>query len=115
MVNFLLSMKRPYSQYVVSRLNEYSCGRIDGELHVCCPFKPIVIVEPTTPSSTSATPTGPPDVSNHRNMKLLPEECGYLDIGDKIKNGVNASLNEFPWMALLSYRTSEFYNSKIFK
>ncbi|KAJ8960284.1 hypothetical protein NQ318_004009 [Aromia moschata] len=47
----------------------------------------------------------PPDVTRHKNLRLLPEECGLIDIGDKIRNGQNADFNEFPWMALLSYRS----------
>lgn len=115
MVDVLLSLKRPYSAFVVNRLNAYTCGYEDGALQVCCPSSPIKIVEPPKVTTTTPPPTvGPPDVSNHRNLNLLPEDCGYLDIGDKIRNGINASLVEFPWMALLSYRTSKFFFNKIY-
>lgn len=106
MINVLMSIQRPYSAYVINRLNAYTCGYDEGTLQVCCPSTPINIVEPTK-ATTPPPRSGPPDVSKHANLKLLPENCGYLDIGDKIRNGINASLNEFPWMALLSYKTSK--------
>lgn len=109
MINFLKTIQRPYSAFVVNRLNAYTCGYDEGTLQVCCPSSPIVIVEPTKvkPTPPTVLTVKLPDVSDHANLNMLPQDCGYLDIGDKIKNGINASLNEFPWMALLSYKTSK--------
>ncbi|KAG7297997.1 hypothetical protein JYU34_018756 [Plutella xylostella] len=47
-------------------------------------------------------PSGPPDVSGHRNLKLLPEHCGEID-EDRIIGGNRTHLFEMPWMVLLSY------------
>lgn len=35
-----------------------------------------------------------------------------MDIDNKIINGENAGLNEFPWMALLQYKTSKYGQSQ---
>lgn len=117
MVDFLMTLQRPYSAYVVNRLNAYTCGYEDGATQVCCPSTPIKIVEPRKPVTATSAPAaavGPPDVSAHKNLNLLPQDCGYLDLGDKIRNGINASLNEFPWMALLNYKTSELFQVPIY-
>ncbi|XP_018569549.1 serine protease easter-like [Anoplophora glabripennis] len=50
-------------------------------------------------------PPPPPDVLNHENLKLLPEECGQINYDSKIRDGTEAGLREFPWMALLAYNT----------
>lgn len=107
MIDYLKTIQRPYSAYVINKLNAYTCGYDEGTLQVCCPSTPIKIVEPTKMPTTSVPAVGPPDISKHKNLNMLPPDCGYLDIGDKIRNGINASLNEFPWMSLLSYNTSE--------
>lgn len=49
----------------------------------------------------------PKDVSRHPAVReLLPEVCGVFT-EEKITRGNNASLFEFPWMALLGYVTSK--------
>ncbi|KAG5896191.1 hypothetical protein JTB14_016965 [Gonioctena quinquepunctata] len=111
MVNYLRSVRRPIPQRVIERINAYTCSYASNQVWVCCPPGPIVFEnnQPTVTTAPAPRPgnqvESPPDVSSHRNYRLLPEECGYLDSGDKIRNGINASLNEFPWMALLSYRS----------
>lgn len=35
-----------------------------------------------------------------------------MDIDNKIINGENAGLNEFPWMALLQYKTCKYGQSQ---
>ncbi|XP_056634735.1 phenoloxidase-activating factor 3-like [Diorhabda sublineata] len=98
MIEAIKSLNRPLSQHVTQQLNSYSCSFSNNVAHICCPQGPIIIQEGENES--------PPDVSNHRNLRLLPTNCGYLDPGkDRIRNGKNAEINEFPWMALLSYRT----------
>lgn len=132
MLNFIRSRSKPLSSYIKKSLLAYTCSYRNNTVHVCCPSAPIVITEePTTrglvmtmrkdesssPTSVSETlintetvPVGktdsPPDVSSHENLHMLPtDECGYLDNQDKIRNGQMTALNEFPWMALLSYKT----------
>lgn len=48
------------------------------------------------------------EIENHRNIRLLPTECGDVD-GNKIIGGTTAGLFEFPWMALISYKYSEWF------
>ncbi|KAF4521878.1 hypothetical protein B566_EDAN008404 [Ephemera danica] len=49
------------------------------------------------------------DLTSHRNYRLLPQEiCGTSAGGpNRIINGQNVTLGQFPWMALLGYKTSE--------
>ncbi|XP_018568809.1 serine protease 7-like [Anoplophora glabripennis] len=103
-VDFLQAAPSPIPEEVRIVLNKYICG-YDETFKVCCPSKPIRINLQLNDLSLQ-NPPPPPDVSNHKNFKLLPEECGYLDSPNKIRNGKDANLNEFPWMALLSYKTS---------
>jgi hypothetical protein len=57
------------------------------------------------------------DISRHRNYRLLPQEiCGTTAGGpNRIINGQNVTLGQFPWMALLGYKSKlvmyvcEFY------
>ncbi|XP_074036725.1 phenoloxidase-activating factor 1-like [Leptinotarsa decemlineata] len=109
MVDFLSTAKRPLSNSASKRLNAFTCSFASNQVWVCCPPGPIVIPnEPVVATPPTVEPERPPpDVTQHRNYRMLPQECGYLETGDKIRNGVNASLNEFPWMALLSYRTRQ--------
>ncbi|CAG9837626.1 unnamed protein product [Diabrotica balteata] len=96
-LDVLRSAKRPLPPSVSKQINAYYCGFADNIAHVCCPQGPIIIKD-------GSTPEPPPDVSNHRNLFLIPPNCGQLDLQNKIRNGQNADLNEFPWMALLRYR-----------
>lgn len=69
---------------------------------MCCPSRPIQILINNNNNQQ--------DFTRHRNYRLLPGNCGPLnDSGDKVINGENTTLFEFPWMALLSYRTSKFF------
>lgn len=100
MKDILKIIKRPIPQYLRAILNSYVCGYESGKLQICCPSTPIII-----PKSILE----PPDVSSHPNIKLLPKDCGYIDIEDKIRYGTNTSFNEFPWMSLLSYKTGKVF------
>lgn len=107
LVDFLMQVPKPVSEEVRLELNKYMCG-YDSGIKVCCPSGPIVIKTMANVETVDLeNPPPPPDVSNHRNFKLLPEECGLLPIPDKIRDGKNANLHEFPWMALISYNTNE--------
>ncbi|KAF7279784.1 hypothetical protein GWI33_006744 [Rhynchophorus ferrugineus] len=87
---------------VAAKLQAYTCGSDSIGSKVCCPFGPINLDLGVTVSN----PSTPPDISRHQNLKLLPEDCGYLDTENRIVNGEDAYLNEFPWMALLGYKSS---------
>ncbi|KAJ8965980.1 hypothetical protein NQ314_003808 [Rhamnusium bicolor] len=108
--NFLKRVPQPVPEEIKIQLNKYTCG-YDGSIKVCCPSGPIPIkIKDTYDADADAlleNPPPPPDIANHKNYYLLPEECGYLGNPDKIRNGIDAKLNEFPWMALLSYNTSK--------
>lgn len=53
-------------------------------------------------------------VSNHSSANILPipgeslGECGSLEIGERIINGEEAGLFDFPWMALLGYSDGQW-------
>ncbi|CAH1181758.1 unnamed protein product [Phyllotreta striolata] len=101
MLEALQFVGRPVPQSVSQEVNRYVCGSDNGETKICCPDGTITL-------NGGGSDSGPPDVSRHRNLGLLPYDCGYLDdANDKIRNGQNAELNEFPWMALLGYRSSK--------
>lgn len=86
MTEFLGLIVKPYADYIRKKLNSYVCDYKNGKHYVCCP--PSSIIDP---------------------IKLLPKDCGYRDIDDKVRNGNTASLNEFPWMALLVYKTGNVF------
>lgn len=67
------------------------------------------ITSTNTPTITTDSPEETlPDVSEHKNLGLLPtEDCGYLDNQDRIRNGQKTALNEFPWMGLVSYKSGK--------
>lgn len=70
---------------------------------------PIPTVSPPTPNPSPELgdrfySEPPPDISNHQNIDLLPKRCGNGD-EDKLIGGNRTGIFEFPWMALLSYRT----------
>lgn len=102
MVDFLHQIGSSYPNYVLKELNSFACGYFDNQLHVCCPLELINII-------AHSPQLEPPDVSTHRNLKLLPEECRDSDKQDVIKFGYNAPLDEFPWMALLYYGTGKIF------
>lgn len=45
---------------------------------------------------------------DHKNIGLINDikNCGKSS-SDKIKNGVEAKVHEFPWLALLNYRSTK--------
>lgn len=106
MINLLDRVPQPIPPRITNLLKSYQCGFEGRNPKVCCPSKPIIldtVIEKRPDIST----VGPPNVSRHKNIGLLPKNCGHMDLGDKIVNGNKTGLFEFPWMALLSYRTSK--------
>lgn len=53
-----------------------------------------------------------PDVSQHRNLGLLPSNCGPIE-DNKIVGGNRTRLFEMPWMVLLSYNSGKNYLSEV--
>lgn len=105
-LKLVASLKRPFTTAVTQRLNSFKCGPSTGSVKVCCP-QGTVYLDPTSQATTPENRTEPPDVTHHRNINLLPQTCGYLDVSKKIVFGENADLNEFPWMALLQYKSEK--------
>ncbi|XP_072390342.1 phenoloxidase-activating factor 1-like [Diabrotica undecimpunctata] len=96
MLTALLTVERPLSDEAKKQLKAYLCS---DHLKVCCPTSQIVI------SDGDSTDV---DITKHKNYKLLPEDCGYLDIAHiRVINGEDAELSEYPWMSLLSFRGSD--------
>lgn len=100
MLNLLKTVKRPPPPEVSRTLTAYKCGEKN---QVCCPPGPITLGS----DIEYHTRTEAPDVTKHRNYRILPQNCGFLDENiRKITGGEDAALNEYPWMALLRYRTA---------
>ncbi|RZB40872.1 Trypsin and/or CLIP domain containing protein, partial [Asbolus verrucosus] len=99
-LEFLDNVPRPLSMEVRNLLKSYICEYEGEKAQVCCPTKPIKI-----PKSQPLKIAPPPNVDHHRNMNLLPKNCGSVDTTDRIFYGSKTGLFEFPWMALLFYET----------
>ncbi|XP_049780411.1 CLIP domain-containing serine protease HP8-like [Schistocerca gregaria] len=100
------------SRQTIELLSRSNCGYQGKVPVVCCPQQKI---QPSGFSSTDALPAPiseqPNDVSLHPRVGLLPfSECGHAE-NDRIIGGNETGLFEFPWMALLGYKTrdNKFY------
>ncbi|KAJ8965982.1 hypothetical protein NQ314_003810 [Rhamnusium bicolor] len=92
MLDFIESSPKPVSAEVRSKLNNYVCAFEEGVIKICCPSEPIELDK----KEELEVPLPPPDITNHKNLNLLVEDCGLIDIGDKIINGVNAGIPDGP-------------------
>nr|NP_001298413.1 serine protease easter-like precursor [Papilio polytes]BAM20645.1 melanization protease 1 [Papilio polytes] len=99
------------SPATVKKVHDALCG-FDGIQKVCCSdfFSSRSLIEEV---ETYVQSSGD-GIENHRNIGLLPTECGDIDCG-RIVGGVTAGLYEFPWLALISYRDAENKGSLPFK
>lgn len=111
MVDFLNKSPKPFSAELRALLNKYVCTYENNAVNtkICCPSDPIDLNDR---SSKDLPAPPPPDVLNHENIKLLPEECGVIETGSKIRGGTDANLREFSWMAILGYRTGTTLSSQ---
>ncbi|XP_028137099.1 CLIP domain-containing serine protease B10-like isoform X1 [Diabrotica virgifera virgifera] len=105
MMTALLTVQRPLSDTAREQLEAYYCA---ADFKVCCPRVPIVIKELANRTDPDASEPGQissdVDMTKHRNYRLLPSDCGYLDVaGTRIINGQDAG-RDYPWMTLLSFR-----------
>ncbi|KAF2899261.1 hypothetical protein ILUMI_06915 [Ignelater luminosus] len=90
----------PLSQTDKEILHSYQCT-VDNSAIVCCPDSPFAI-----PSSNNPDNELPPDVTNHKNKKLLPKECGLIAYRPRVP-GDRYLYYKYPWMVLLNYRLAE--------
>ncbi|XP_055612830.1 transmembrane protease serine 9-like [Uranotaenia lowii] len=79
---------------------------------ICCPDR--VVSPDPLPVTTTSTPqptTVLPSTGGSSDQVKLPDpskfECGLDHLGDRIYGGVNASIDEFPWFALLEYQSKK--------
>ncbi|KRT82249.1 Trypsin, partial [Oryctes borbonicus] len=91
LLKFISANSLPYDQYK-SIISKFICNLENQQ--VCCPFKvPDVIASNTVV-----------DHSQHSNYKLLPTNCGSSITIQKIINGNETSLFEFPWAVALQHK-----------
>ncbi|CAH1646525.1 unnamed protein product [Spodoptera littoralis] len=102
--------QRPLPTHVVSYLRRSQCGFEGYVPRVCC--GPL----PEEQEATSARPTPRPNQPpTQGSSDLFPEDsspaprnqCGIDTTGDRVYGGTITDLDEFPWMALLGYRTNK--------
>ncbi|XP_063985534.1 CLIP domain-containing serine protease B4-like isoform X2 [Diachasmimorpha longicaudata] len=115
----------------VDMLRKSRCG-LDGipvrEFKVCCPSQMSLLnspesssgttpVTPVMPVTTAATISAPrqdppdplPDVTTHRNLRLLDQNiCGPVT-EEKIIGGDKTGVFDYPWMALIAYKVYNNY------
>lgn len=62
----------------------------------------------TTTTTRRPSTVNPPTPSNGRgNVLPVPPECGPTSLSDKIYNGKDTALDQYPWMVLLEYMQSK--------
>ncbi|XP_011873132.1 PREDICTED: venom protease-like [Vollenhovia emeryi] len=94
----ILTGPKPLSASTVETLRISQCGFDGNDPKVCCNL------ETSTPMMRrDASNQGPPDVTNHPNLRLLDHvACGPLAT-QKIVGGNKTRVFQYPWMALISY------------
>ncbi|PSN45975.1 Melanization protease 1 [Blattella germanica] len=101
----LLTQSRPIPADVLDFLRRSQCGFEGRTPLVCCAVTSDTPTPPpiTRPPVSEPGVSGPVDVSNHPNLRLLPLNiCGpYTE--NKILNGKETEVFEYPWMALIGY------------
>ncbi|KAM3963662.1 phenoloxidase-activating enzyme 1 [Aphomia sociella] len=101
---------RPLPSNVIRFLKQSQCGFEGYTPRVCCgPLAPRE--EPTSTTqrqrTTTSSNSGVIDpVSEEDSLPAPKNNCGIDNNGDRIYGGQITDLDEFPWMALLGYRTS---------
>ncbi|GJQ76778.1 hypothetical protein Trydic_g15618 [Trypoxylus dichotomus] len=73
-------------------LRRYQCES-PGDVRVCCPSNSTLLLNLITSTNDS----------DHPNVKLLPSTCGVTGSVQKITNGNETALFEFPWATALKY------------
>ncbi|KAJ8721368.1 hypothetical protein PYW07_002143 [Mythimna separata] len=101
--------QRPLPNSVVSHLRKSQCGFEGYVPRVCCGPLPSNQEEPATqrptPRPTQAPSQGSSSYNQEDSSPAPRNQCGVDTNGDRIYGGQFTDLDEFPWMALLGYRT----------
>ncbi|XP_021712954.1 coagulation factor IX isoform X1 [Aedes aegypti] len=77
--------------------------------YVCCDETALQLETPSTSTAPTATTTTnvATDIANHPNARLLNmPSCGRTNLDDKIAFGERAPMYQYPWMAMLIYRSA---------
>lgn len=123
----------PRPRHVIKLIRDNQCGFYGNIPYVCCqksmPETTTITTEAqTTPPSTTQLPFIPASVTeryeqeeeiashdnleniitSHPNYRLLANDiCGPIATDGRITSGSKATLNEYPWMALIAYDVGE--------
>ncbi|XP_063697742.1 serine protease grass-like [Culicoides brevitarsis] len=101
----ILEAPRPLPERLTEYIRNSQCGNPQDQ-SICCRPQDIEGNEPVNPQPSVNRNTGSNGISNHRNLRLLDlVNCGSAT-GDRISNGNQTSLFEFPWSALLGYENT---------
>ncbi|KAF9410943.1 hypothetical protein HW555_010141 [Spodoptera exigua] len=104
--------QRPLPPHVVSYLRRSQCGFEGYVPRVCCgplPLEQEATSQRPTPRPTQPTQgtQGSSEVYSEDSSPAPRNQCGIDTTGDRVYGGTITDLDEFPWMALLGYRTSK--------
>ncbi|CAB3223236.1 unnamed protein product [Arctia plantaginis] len=101
--------QKPLSQYVLSFLQKSKCG-VKGTFKVCCgpvpddkPKVNLTTPETSTPSQITANWIA---YSSEDSLPAPRDQCGNENFEHRIYSGEDTEIYEFPWMALLGYKTN---------
>ncbi|CAH1116588.1 unnamed protein product [Phaedon cochleariae] len=111
---------RPLPRAVFNIIRRHHCGAIENIPYVCCNATTDSLTPALKEKNDQATMTDAfsESLMMHPNYKMLPRNCGPVMtelLSSRITNGRTTGLNEFPWMALIAYRTDEDDGDAIFK
>lgn len=124
----------PRPRSVIKLIRDNQCGFYNNTPYVCCQ-KSIPETSTDAPTSTTSTTTESlpiPDpsqifeeiedvshenfidqISSHPNYRLLANDiCGPIATDRRITSGKKATLNEYPWMALIAYDVGKLKQSQ---
>nr|CAD7198180.1 unnamed protein product [Timema douglasi] len=86
------------------------CGFVGRNPLVCCELssRPVITTQPPVVLSEKLSEP-PKDVTGDFRLSFLPRRiCGKKGTANRIIGGNKTAINEYPWMALVGYSTSEY-------
>lgn len=86
----------PPSTGIANYINRAACTLPNVKRSICC--QPAEVA----PEPTTVSPPVSAGSWTHRNLNLLPRDCG-LTVNDRIAFGNVTKVFEYPWMAILRY------------